>query len=73
MAVEALHEWERVNATLLETARSEGVEDGSQVRGRHTVTETDITVADRQQATVRNARAAGPRAAKFHDHRPDRN
>ena len=34
--------WERVNATLLETACSEGVEDGSQVQVDSTVTETDI-------------------------------
>ena len=34
--------WERINGALLEAARSDGVEDGSQVRVDSTVTETDI-------------------------------
>lgn len=34
--------WERINGALLAAARSEGVEDGSQVRVDSTVTETDI-------------------------------
>ena len=72
--------WERINATLLATACSEGVEDGSQVRVDSTVTETDILsptdsqllrdavrVLTRLLAEARDR--LGPEAVKFHDHR----
>ena len=72
--------WERTNATLLETARSEGVEDGSQVRVDSTVTETDILpptdsglLRDAVRVLTRLLESArgrlGPEAVRFHDHR----
>ena len=72
--------WERVNGALLEAARSEGVEDGSQVRVDSTVTETDILsptdsrlLRDAVRVLTRLLETArgrlGPEAVKFHDHR----
>ena len=72
--------WERINAALLEAARSEGVEDGSQVRVDSTVTETDILsptdsrlLCDAVRVLARllaDARGRlGPESVKFQDHR----
>lgn len=71
--------WERVNGALLEAARSEGVEDGSQVRVDSTVTETNILsptdsglLRDAVRVLTRllvEARGRlGPEAVEFHDH-----
>ena len=72
--------WERINGTLLETACSEGVEDGSQVRVDSTVTETDILsptdsglLGDAVRVLTRLLAEArqrlGPEAVAYCDHR----
>ena len=70
--------WERINAALLEAARSEGLEDGSQVRVDST--ETDILsptdgglLRDAVQVLTRLLGAArerlGPDTVEFRDRR----
>lgn len=72
--------WERINGVLLEAARSDGVEDGSQVRVDSTVTETDILsptdsglLGDAVRVLTRRLGEArqrlGPEAVAYCDHR----